>query len=359
MPNIERQYRIGIVTHDFVSHYHGRMIDSAVKFLSKRGHESIVQSNAGSREGEKNAWHSLMDCQCDGVILLANLLNDQDLDQLMELYPTTVLMNRSPDRFLSRSVYFDNQFGGALAASHLIENGHRSIAMVTGPLALFEASHRRLGFINALDQADCDARLAAEIESDFKEESGAESMNQIISHEEPITAAFFHNDDMAVGALDWCRLHGIRVPQDVSIIGFDNSRISKYTTPLLTTIEQPVYEIGEAAATRILNLLDAIQYTEAENVQLQFEARLIDRSSVARLFLDNAENYNDLVPVSNREKSCIFWAAKGKTSWEISIILEVSESTVVFHLRNAGRKLKTANRTHTVAEAIRLGVISI
>lgn len=357
--DVERQFRIGIITHDFESPYYCLMVDSAVKALRKRGHNSIVQSNAGSRKGEMSAWHSLMECDCDGIILQANLLTDQDLDQMMERYPSTILIKRSLQRFPNRSVCLDNRSGGAQAAVHLIENGHRLIAMATGPLTHFEVVDRRNGFINALNDADCDMTLVIEIESDFNAESGAAAMNQIIHHDESVTAVFFHSDDMAIGALDWCRRHGIRVPQDVSIIGFDNLIVSQYTTPRLTTIGQPVGEIGEAAVVQLISLLTNNEKAETTQDKTQFTPRLNNRSSVARLSPDNAEKYGDIASVSSREKSCIYWAAKGKTSWEISIILEVSESTIVFHLRNAGKKLNTVNRTHTVAEAIRRGVISL
>lgn len=355
----DRQYRIGIVTNEFESPYYGRMLDSAVSCLRNQGHIAIVQSNAATRVGEIAACQSLMNFDCDGVILHADLLTETELNDLMKHYPHSVIMNRRVENFENRCVYFDNVKGGALAALHLIENGHRHIAMVTGPKHFFEVADRSSGFINQMVASKLNANLVVEIEGDFCNDGGAMAMSKLTRLEEPVTAVFFHNDEMAIGAIGWCRDHGIRVPEDMSIIGFDDLPIYQHTIPQLSSIRQPLAQIGKASAQCLINLLNDSDAPDVPQTEQYFSPQLVDRASVARLTIDQLNNNTPITPVSSREISCIYWAAKGKTSWEISVILDVSESTVVFHLRNAGKKLKTVNRTHTVAEAIRLGIISL
>lgn len=354
-----RHYRIGIVTNQFESPYFGRMIDSAVKCLTKLGHTAIVQSNAETQKGESSDWHSLMDCKCDGLILHSDLLTETELNRLMIQCPRSVIMNRRIERVKERCIYFDNVKGGALAASHLIERGHRSLAMVTGPKHYVEVADRCKGFINEIAAYSSDVELSVEIASDFSHDGGAVAMSKLCRLDETVTAVFFHNDTMAVGALNWCRSHGIRIPEDMSVIGFDDLSICEHSTPQLNSIKQPLAQIGEASATCLVNLLNGSTSAERDTTTHCYSPQLIDRSSVTQLTTDQANNGLHLTPVSARERSCIYWAAKGKTSWEISVILDVSESTVVFHLRNAGKKLKTVNRTHTVAEAIRIGIVSL
>ncbi|MFK7853425.1 MAG: substrate-binding domain-containing protein [Granulosicoccus sp.] len=351
-------YKIGIVTNTFQSGYHGRLVDSAVKQLNSLGHCEIVQSNSRSREGELAAWESLLSVSCDGVILHTDRISDNELNNLMAQQANSVLMNRRLKSFETRSVYFDNEKGGALAASHLLDLGHRSVAMVTGPSSFFEVADRSKGFKDQLAAHSSEAKVAIEIESDFTAEGGALAMDNLTTLEEHVTAVFFQNDAMAIGAMDWCRRHGIRVPEDMSIIGFDDVPECLYSSPQLSSIRQPLAQIGRASVVRLLNLLGSPDSSEDIQNSQCFLPQLASRSSVAKLTDDHTNHQTKSSTLSIRERSCIYWAARGKTSWEISLILNLAESTVVFYLRNAGKKLRTVNRTHTVAAAIKLGVIS-
>ena len=351
----KRRGLIGIITNTFESPYYGRMVERASNFLLVRGYHSIVQSNAKSKTGELDAWMSLEACECDGLIIHSNSLTDEELVQLLELYPKSVLMNRYLPQYEERCVYLDNIYGGQLAGSHLVEMGHKNIAMVTGPNSFFEVKERTAGFIEALSSHTPGLEPKLVIEGDFMLEGGANAIRTIVDSEQQITAVFFHNDDMAFGALEQCRLTGINVPNDLSIIGYDDLLPCRHTSPTLTSIHQPLKRIGEAAAMLIHEMLSDEEWPriKGETNRTLFKPVLAERESVKKL---GVPHFNSLI--SKREVECLEWTAIGKTSWEISVILGISESTVTFHLRNATAKLNASNRTHAVSISLKTGLIT-
>lgn len=353
-PSINRRGLIGILANTFDSPFYGQILECASNYLLERGYHSIVQSTAKSKAGELNAWISLKTCECDGFIIHSDSLSDDELVSLLEAHPNSVLMNRYVPQFEEQCVYQGNSYGGQLAGNYLLEMGHRNIAMVTGPACLFEVQERIAGFSKALSNHTQGLQPKLVIESNFMLEGGAAAIEAIIDSDEQVTAVFFHNDYMAFGALAQCKLLGISVPNDLSIIGYDDLVACSFTAPTLTSIQQPLKRIGEAAAMLIHDLLSNEESpTRIESSRSLLLPELVERESVGKL---GVPHFNTLI--SDRELECLEWTAIGKTSWEISVILGISESTVSFHLRNATAKLKANNRTHAVSISLKRGLIT-
>ena len=344
--------RIGIVTNGFDSPYYGQMVESACNYLSTRGFHSVVQSNLHSHSGELNAWSSLSDMQCDGLIIHTDSSGDDELNALMHRQPTAVLLNRYLSAYPTRCVFVDNEKGGLIAANCLLDYGHKHIAMVKGPAKFKEVHERTTGFTKGLEQGN--AELSLSIEGDFHQPSGEKAMEYILNATKKITAVFFHNDEMAFGALNTCRRLGIRVPEDISVIGYDGMSMCDYVSPRLSSVQQPLRQIAAHAAQLVCDLVEG-KSTTGSALNNVYSTVLAERDSIAPPAGQGDKQYS----LTTREKECLSWTARGKTSWEISVILSISESTATFHLRNAAIKLKASNRTHAVAKALSSGLIHV
>jgi LacI family transcriptional regulator len=180
----------------------------------------------------------------------------------------------------------DDRAGAHMATRHLISLGHRRIAHIGGPASHQDAQDRLAGYRQALGEAGIGGNAALVAEGDYTESSGLAAVQLLMARGAAFSAIFAANDQMAYGArLALYRL-GVRVPEDVSLVGFDDLIGSAFTTPPLTTIRQPILEIGRRAAITALRLLDG------EPVMQQvLPTELIVRESVAmRRPENNARN---------------------------------------------------------------------
>ncbi|MET9554369.1 LacI family DNA-binding transcriptional regulator [Streptomyces sp. NPDC006645] len=212
----------------------------------------------------------------DGV-LLVSIHDDDPLPGLLEemRMPTVLAGRRSPDESLSH-VHSDNVGGAATAVRHLIDGGRTTIATITGPLDMDVGNSRLRGWREALAErgTPVDERLVAV--SDFTEEGGRTAMRELLDRAPGIDAVFAASDVMAVGALTELRERGRRVPDDVAVIGFDDSVIARHTTPALTSVRQPIEAIGRSI-TRLL--LAEIADPSTAHRQLVLPTTLVVRDS--------------------------------------------------------------------------------
>ena len=211
-------------------------------------------------------------------------------------------------------------------------------------------NERALGFQRVLKAHDIE--LMVDLVGNFVEAGGERSMKHIHARHPDVTAIFFQNDDMAIGALNACRQLSLKVPRDLSIVGFDGIPLCEYVAPRLTSVQQPMRQMGELAAQIVADLLLDVK-EHKRNVGTTYIPVLAERESVSPLIGHSPEK----ICLTQRETECLTWTASGKTSWEISVILGVSESTATFHLRNAVAKLEANNRTHAAVKALHLGLI--
>ncbi|WP_405826074.1 LacI family DNA-binding transcriptional regulator [Streptomyces sp. NBC_00838] len=212
----------------------------------------------------------------DGV-LLVSIHDDDPLPGLLEemRMPTVLAGRRSPDESLSH-VHSDNVGGAAAAVRHLIDSGRTTIATITGPLDMDVGNSRLRGWREALAARGTapDERLVAV--SDFTEEGGRTAMRDLLGRAPGIDAVFAASDVMAAGALTELRERGRRVPEDVAVIGFDDSVIARHTTPALTSVRQPIEAIGRSI-TRLL--LEEIAKPSTTHRQLLLPTTLVVRDS--------------------------------------------------------------------------------
>ncbi len=179
-------------------------------------------------------------------------------------------------------VLTDNAHGGWLATQHLIALGHRRIGCITGPSDLTPSAQRVTGYRRALEEVGIMADERLVVRGDFQYASGYHAVQRLLGLDNPPSAIFACNDLMAVGAISAAVAHGCRVPGEVSVVGFDDIRLASYTNPPLTTISQPIYQIG-VLATRLL--LERMRERDLPVRRHVLETRLVVRQSTAPVAL--------------------------------------------------------------------------
>lgn len=342
--------RIGIVINKYESWYYGKLLDGMVQQLEARGYTTQIISTALSKMTECDAWASLIQSGCKGVIIHSNTASDKQLNEMIQHHPEAVFVNRYLEDYPNQCVCQNNVEGGRLAVKHLIEMGHRRIAMITGPSTYRDVSDRSYGFKIELKNNDLPVLNDLIVEGDFLSNSGARCLEYVLQSALSFTAVFVHNDIMASGVLRACEKEKISVPHDISIVGFDNSPITGITNPKLTSIRYPLSEIGSRAVKALHNILtnNTAPNCDADSAG-EILPELIVRESVQ---ISPSSKRGKERRLTQRERECIHWTANGKTSGEIAIILDISEYTVTFHLQNAISKLGASNRAHAVALAL-------
>jgi LacI family repressor for deo operon, udp, cdd, tsx, nupC, and nupG len=192
--------------------------------------------------------------EVDGLVFLGHRLPDSLSGLIAECGGIAPVVNGceySPDLAVS-SVHIDNAAAGSDATEHLIGLGHRRIGVVTGPLLSPISRDRLAGVRAAVARHGSRARLHIR-HGDFSVESGFEAAHALLG--ERVSAIFCFSDEMALGALQAVRLRGLSCPKDVSVVGFDDIRFARYTTPSLTTIYQPAAEIGRFTVALLLKAI--------------------------------------------------------------------------------------------------------
>lgn len=267
---------IGVSVNDLSSPYYGAMIKGVEAEVEAAGMHLLVASGHVDALREREALEFLLDRRSDALVVHLESMSDDEVLHFMERGVPMVLMGRYLADAEDRCVWLDNELGGELAARHLLDSGHTSIAHLAGPLHFPDARARLHGFRRALEAAGVHYDERHVVEADFLEAGGYAATLRLLSRGVPFTAIASANDQMAAGALQALAENGFSVPDDVSVIGFDDVLFARYLSPSLTTVRQPLEEMGRAAARIALALLEGRE-TEVER---RFEPTLVTRDSV-------------------------------------------------------------------------------
>lgn len=212
----------------------------------------------------------------DGVLLVSVHADDPLLDLLEKIDVPAVLNGRRSELEPLSHVHSDNLGGGVTAVRHLVERGCLKVATITGPLDMEAARRRLAGYRKGLEQLGIAVDETLVAEGDFSEESGRRAMRELLERRPDLDAVFAASDVMASGALQVLREAGRSVPGDVALIGYDDSVIARHTDPPLTSVRQPIVEMGRTMARL---LLDEIAEPARLRRQVVLPTELVRRGS--------------------------------------------------------------------------------
>jgi LacI family transcriptional regulator len=205
---------------------------------------------------------------------------EAEIDHLLELRRRgvqVVLLDRTSPSPEIASVAVDDVAGASMAVTHLIELGHRRIGFINGPSTIEQCVDRRAGMVRALAAAGLDESAMVEVEVPFLNADGGEAgATELVSHRDRPTALFCVNDLTALGAMRTLRAHGLRIPQDIAVVGYDDVNFASMLTTPLTSVRQPTHELGRTAADLLLR---AAAGDGAPPAHIEFQPELVVRAS--------------------------------------------------------------------------------
>jgi len=233
-----------------------------------------------SAEEERQAIQFLLDLRCDAIIIYPRFLSPAELEKIIEQHPQPIMVvNRQLSRYPDHCVFAAHQQDCQEAVSHLIAQGHRQIAFIRGVVGSPTSESRYAGYQQALAAHNIEFEAARVTEGDWTSESGRLAAEQLLARGVDFSALVASNDDMAIGAARAFHQVGIAIPQQISLLSFDDIPIASYFIPTLTTVHVPVAEMIKETLNRLVNLLDGKQNAP----QTPFRGKLILRESVIPL----------------------------------------------------------------------------
>ncbi len=272
---------IGVMTQNFGSPFYDGILQGILLGLEKTDYWPLFADGRWQKPVEERALEQLLARRVDGLILIGGQIEEDKLQQVAQNTPLIVVARNTPT-LPENCIYVDNFLGGYNATRYLINMGHRDIVHLTAlnvnPVAVDDIEQRYRGYQQAMMDAgwQVDPRLI--VEGNLQQQSGVLAVEMLLARGRPFSAIFAANDQMAFGARLALYRHGIRVPEDVSLMGFDDETFAPYMVPPLTTMRQPDVEIGQAAVAAILDMLQ----DKKPNLPIVFKPELIARESVAR-----------------------------------------------------------------------------
>lgn len=272
---------VGIFVPTFFGSYYGTILKETDTQLRAVRRHVVVATGCGEaspREQAIEAVRFLIGRDCDGVVVISHDLHDDDLQMLHGLHPRMAFLNRRFDQLPEASFCADHFHGGELAARTLIEHGHRAIAVIGGPQTSSDNATRLAGFFAELARHGIAREAVPLVASDFSPEGGYAAAHALIDMKRRFTGLFCANDTMAMSALACLQQAGFRVPDDVSVIGYDDDYSTAYMAPALTSVHIPTAELTRNAVRWMMNQCYGTQW----EIERTFPVSVTMRASVAR-----------------------------------------------------------------------------
>ena len=250
-----RSFTLGVVT--FGAAYYGplQMVGNVARIAKARGYNLLVANISDTApEDVQDAIHTFSGKLVDGIITITPVASITSVELRALCGDTPFVQVDTQLGANEASVVIDQHYGAKLAVQHLIDLGHVQISEISGPLHWFDAAARHEGWLDTLNAAGL--QTSATLEGDWTAAGGYAAACRLLNEGAAFTALFVGNDQMALGALRALREHGLRVPEDISIVGFDDIPEAAFYEPPLTTIQQDFSALGRQSVEYLVELID-------------------------------------------------------------------------------------------------------
>jgi LacI family transcriptional regulator len=276
----KKTHTIGLIISDLSNTYFARVASGIEKIASKYDYSLIISTTGGEENEELKYINLLKEKQVDGILFASGRMPESCKKLLRETEIPTVVVAREVEEALP-SVHIDNVKESYRAVKYLINSGHTKIAMISGAANDKESGLYRIqGYKQALNDNNLAIREDLIVEGDFKLQSGIKAMKEILKKDDSITAVFAASDEMGVGAIKAIKKAGLKVPEDISVVGFDNNIISLASDPELSTISQPEEELGWHAMEMLYKVINGENLAEKK---IYLPCKFIKRESVREI----------------------------------------------------------------------------
>lgn len=268
---IDKAYNIGVffstISKGTSPYVFQTVINSVYKNIDKR-YNVIVKGIDMYEENTINPKNY------DGILVVSQMAKDDDfIKEIIEKSIPVIVINRKVKHEVI-NVYTDESVGTYKGVEELIKNGHKEIAVIEGAKSFDSTKMRRKGYLDAFKNYNIKVNKNLIVNGDFSVKSGYEKARELLEKKERFSAIFAFNDEMATGAIKAITEQGLRVPDDISILGFDGNEIGKFMSPSITTIKRPIGEISIIAIDLLLKLLNNETDITAKKIYIESELEL-------------------------------------------------------------------------------------
>jgi DNA-binding LacI/PurR family transcriptional regulator len=278
-----RTRTIGVVVTTIADPFAAEVVQGIESAAYQDGYTVILATSGADPEREIAAVNMLRSKRVDGIIITSSRIGALYRDDLERVGVPVVLVNdhSSQGRQYTFSISVDNSHGGRLATQHLISRGHRRIAHIAGPEGHSSSADRLAGYLQALAEARLPEDTVLVQPGDGLAASGKRALDALLGQPSPPTAVFCYNDMTAVGVLLAARERGLRLPRNLSVVGFDDIPFAAYVYPALTTVAQPKFDMGQRALAMVLALVKAGDAGRSMVADVIVQGILVVRQSTA------------------------------------------------------------------------------
>ncbi|MBU2918862.1 LacI family DNA-binding transcriptional regulator [Psychrosphaera sp. F3M07] len=274
----QKNTTIGVVIPDLTDPFFASLANGVDTIARKFNMQLLLSTGQMSEESEREAINLLLERRCDAFVVHSKKLSDQELIELAQRIPGLILIDRYIESIKHRCVWLDNYEGGRIAARHLISLKHQHIACINSKYVIDDPQLRLQGFADELEHANHQINSELIVTSEPNQQGGEIATQALLAKGLPFSAIFVYNDAMAIGVISTLEDNGYRVPIDVSVIGFDDVLLSRYSRPKLTTLHYPIEEMAAQAATLALEFRNGTDH-DLHTVPHKYIPRLVKRES--------------------------------------------------------------------------------
>jgi LacI family transcriptional regulator len=255
----QRYDLVALIVHEIKGPFYDALVRGIQDVLHAFGYNLLIYCTLENRKQDVDKFLNVG--IIGGMIVMTPVVKNEDILRWANEYKIITLDRDIKDkgRHMIKSVRINNEKGAYEVVRYLHDLGHTKIAFMKGPKDSLDAKERYKGFVRAMHDLKLEIKNDYVLDGNFTEQSGYESMKEYLkktSRKDLPTAIFCSNDEMAIGAMKAIKEIGLSVPDDLSVVGFDDIELASYVTPSLTTVRRPMYQLGSLAAHMLLSLLN-------------------------------------------------------------------------------------------------------
>ena len=275
-----RTYNVGVIVPEFINSFFPEVILGIQKVLLKKKYQVLITSSNENSETEKENLITMEDNMVDGIIisLSSETSNSNYLTKMVKEGFPVVMFNRVNEEIPISKVLFNDYKWAFFATEHLIEQGCRNIYHYSGPQHLSLSKNRIKGFRDAMNKHKLPVSSDQIVETGLFIEDGERIMESLIQKGTIPEAIFCFNDPTAIGVMKMLKKHKLKIPEDVAVVGFSESKLAPLVEPALTSVLQPTYEMGMHAANLLLKQIESDCHAEVESIVLNGKINIRESS---------------------------------------------------------------------------------
>lgn len=264
---------IGLAIPDISDPFFAALSKGVDSVARKNGYQLLLSTAQNSAESEQQAIELLLQRRCDAIIVYATHLSNEQLTRFVKQHNHLVIIARYIPEVKEKCLWLNNHHGGKLAGEHFAKQDHQHIAAIMSDFAIEDPKARLNGLQLAAEQQNLNLPESSIAFANPTLLGGASAVNKLLATKTHFTALFVYNDAMAIGAINALFDAGLNVPEDVSVIGFDDISLAQYARPKLTTLHYPIEKIAKYATQLALDVITA------GDICLEFLPHLVTRDS--------------------------------------------------------------------------------